>query len=46
MDWKFLLTALMVALVFLIADRVYGIHAMFTRLRDALRSARRYLGRE
>lgn len=46
MDWKFLLSALFAVLVFLIADRIYGIRAMVTRLRDALRSARRYLGRE
>jgi hypothetical protein len=45
-DWKFFLLALVAVLVFCVADRVYGLRAMFTRLRDALRSARRYLGRE
>ena len=35
-----------VVLALVVLGGVYGVGGIFTRIRDALRSARRYLGRE
>ena len=41
-----LLVGLVVVLAVVMADRLFGLSNIIRRIRDALRSARRYLGRE
>ncbi|MCM5682910.1 hypothetical protein M8A51_25590 [Schlegelella sp. S2-27] len=41
-----LLLALVACLAVVMADRLFGLSNIYRRIRDALRSARRYLGRE